>query len=260
MRNLPLGKVYQKLEPGPVVLLTTESGGRKNVMVMSWHMMVEFEPPLIACVVSDANYSHAALLKNGECVIAVPAVELAEKVVKIGNCSGRDVDKFPDFGLTPAPAQIVAAPLIAECAVNIECKVVDRRMVAKYNLFILEAVKAWSDPKQAKAKTLHHCGYGAFVVDGETIRLKSAKPRRDFQTASAISGTTSGTMRRALVASMISWTSTPGARSRSARPWSVGSITAMSVTIKVTRRVAVSGSVQVGTILGRPWRCAAWRR
>ena len=44
-------KVYQLLEPGPVVLLTTADKGRANVMTMSWHMMVEFEPPLVACVV-----------------------------------------------------------------------------------------------------------------------------------------------------------------------------------------------------------------
>ena len=55
MKNLPLSKVYQLLEPGPVVLLTTARKGRANVMTMSWHMMVEFEPPLIACVVSNAN-------------------------------------------------------------------------------------------------------------------------------------------------------------------------------------------------------------
>ncbi len=176
MRSLPLGKVYQKLEPGPVVLLATEIGGRGNVMVMSWHMMVEFEPPLIACIVSSANHSHAALRKTRECVIAIPGAELAEKVVRIGNCSGRDVDKFDTFGLTPKRAEMVVAPLIVECAVNIECRIVDTRMVAKYSLFILEAVKAWVDPKQAHAKTLHHQGYGAFVVDGETIRLKSKKP------------------------------------------------------------------------------------
>ena len=45
MKDLPLAKVYQLLEPGPVVLLATASGGRANVMTMSWHMMVEFEPP-----------------------------------------------------------------------------------------------------------------------------------------------------------------------------------------------------------------------
>jgi flavin reductase (DIM6/NTAB) family NADH-FMN oxidoreductase RutF len=175
MRNLPLGNVYQKLEPGPVVLLTTEVGGRKNVMAMSWHMMVEFEPPLIACIVSSVNYSHAALKKTRECVIAIPAAGLADKVVRIGNCSGRDVDKFAKVGLTPKRAKLVCAPLVGECAVNIECRVADTRMVGKYNLFILEAMKAWVDPKQALAKMLHHQGYGAFVGDGETIRLKSKK-------------------------------------------------------------------------------------
>ena len=61
MRDLPLSKVYQLLEPGPVVLLTTVRKGRANVMAMSWHMMVEFEPPLVACIVSNADYSYAAL-------------------------------------------------------------------------------------------------------------------------------------------------------------------------------------------------------
>ena len=61
MKNLPLAKVYQLLEPGPVVLLTTAQKGRADVMTMSWHMMVEFEPPLVACVVSSADYSFAAL-------------------------------------------------------------------------------------------------------------------------------------------------------------------------------------------------------
>lgn len=84
-RPLPLSKVYQLLEPGPVVLLTTARKGRPNVMTMSWHMMVEFEPPLVACVVSGNDYSFKALRATKECVIAVPARKLAAKVVKIGN-------------------------------------------------------------------------------------------------------------------------------------------------------------------------------
>jgi flavin reductase (DIM6/NTAB) family NADH-FMN oxidoreductase RutF len=173
MKEFPLSKVYQLLEPGPVVLLTTSRKGRANVMTMSWHMMVEFEPPLVACVVSDANYSFAALRAARECVIAIPAVKLGSKVVGIGNCSGREVDKFAAFHLTPAPAKTVAPPLIAECFANLECKVADTRMVSQYNLFILEVVKAWRDPAQKNPKTIHHHGYGTFVVDGRTIRLKS---------------------------------------------------------------------------------------
>ena len=79
MKNLPLSKVYQLLEPGPVVLLTTAQKGRANVMAMSWHMMVEFEPPLVACVVSTADYSFAALTATRECVIAIPARHLAPR-------------------------------------------------------------------------------------------------------------------------------------------------------------------------------------
>jgi len=175
MKDLPLSKVYQLLEPGPVVLLTTAHKGHANIMTMSWYMMVEFEPPLIACVVSNANYSFAALRATKECVIAIPALELAPKVVAIGNCSGRDVDKVKRFGLTPAPAKRVAPPLVAECFVKLECKVVDTRLVNEFNLFILEVLKAWTDPAQKHPRTIHHHGYGKFAVDGEMIKLKSRR-------------------------------------------------------------------------------------
>ena len=175
MKNLPLSKVYQLIEPGPVVLLTTTHKGRANVMTMSWHMMVDFTP-IIACIVSDRDHSFAAFRATKECVIAIPAVGLAEKVVAIGNCSGRDVDKFASFHLTPAKADRVTAPLIAECFANIECKVVDTRLVNNYGLFILEGLKAWVDPRQKNPKTIHHQGLGKFVVDGETIELKSKMP------------------------------------------------------------------------------------
>lgn len=173
MKALPLSEVYALLEPGPVVLLATARKGRPNVMTMSWHMMMEFEPPLIGCVCSGGNYSFEALNKTGECVIALPARKLASTAVKIGNCSGRDTDKFKAFGLTPVEASMVQAPLIKECFANLECKVADRRMTNRYNMFVLEVVQAWRDPKQKAAKTIHHHGFGKFVVDGPSITLKS---------------------------------------------------------------------------------------
>ncbi len=173
MVELPLSEVYQLLEPGPVVLLTTAQGGRTNVMTMSWHTMVEFEPPLVACVVSSEDYSFAALVAEHECVIAIPDVKLAPIVVKVGNSSGDAMDKFKKFGLTPRLAELVAPPLIAECFANFECRVVDTSLVDKYNLFVLEVVKAWTDPQQKRPKTIHHHGFGNFVVDGKTITLKS---------------------------------------------------------------------------------------
>jgi len=173
VKNFPLSKVYQLLEPGPVVLLTTAHKGHRNVMTMSWHMMVEFGPPLVACVVSDANFSFVALRATRECVIAIPRVKLAPIVVGIGNCSGRDVKKFEKFPLTPLPAKRVAAPLIAECFANLECRVIDTRLTKKFDLFVLEVLTAWSTLSYGAAKTIHHRGYGTFVVDGRTISLKS---------------------------------------------------------------------------------------
>jgi flavin reductase (DIM6/NTAB) family NADH-FMN oxidoreductase RutF len=174
MRNFPLSRVYQLLEPGPVVLLTTAHKGRANVMTMSWHMMVEFEPPLIACIVSSADYSFRALKVTRECVIAIPARRLAAKVVGIGNCSGREIDKFRRFALSKVTAQQVAAPLVAECFANLECRVVNMKFVRTYNLFILEAIKAWIFPKERNARIIHHQGEGRFVADGARFVLKSA--------------------------------------------------------------------------------------
>jgi len=169
----PLSEVYGLLEPGPVILLTTAGKARPNVMAQSWHTMMEFEPPLVGCIVSDRNYSFGLLEASGECIIAIPTVDLAEKVVGCGNCSGATTDKFATFGLTPLPAAEVAAPLVAECFANLECRVTDGSMAERYGLFVLEVVKAWIDPAVKNAETLHHRGRGRFMVAGKTITLDS---------------------------------------------------------------------------------------
>jgi flavin reductase (DIM6/NTAB) family NADH-FMN oxidoreductase RutF len=171
--GLPLSEVYQLLEPGPVVLLTTARKGQFNVMTMSWHTMLDFEPPILGCVVSNRDYSFNTLRTTKECVIAIPTIEIAAKVVRIGNTSGRDIDKFQTFKLTAVPALNVKAPLIAECFANLECRVVDSSMANKYNFFILEVVKAWIDPSVKNPKTIHHKGNGVFMVAGRTVKFLS---------------------------------------------------------------------------------------
>jgi flavin reductase (DIM6/NTAB) family NADH-FMN oxidoreductase RutF len=172
-RSFPLSRVYGLLEPGPVVLVTTASNGRANIMAMSWHTMIDFEPPIVGCVISDRNYTFGLLKATKECVINIPTVELAAAVIGCGNTSGRKVDKFSAFRLTPAPASRVGPPLIADCYANLECRLVDARMAARYNLFILKVLKAWIDPSWKSPRTLHHLGWGAFMVAGRTIRLPS---------------------------------------------------------------------------------------
>lgn len=172
-KSCPLSKVYGLLEPGPVVLVTTAHQGRRNIMTLSWHTMLEFEPPWVGCVVSDRNHSFELLKASKECVINIPTEELADKVVGCGNTSGAKTDKFKRFGLTPLPAKMVGAPLIQECYANLECRVVDTTMVSKYCLFVMEVVQAWIDPAVKDPRTLHHRGHGRFMVAGDTIKLKS---------------------------------------------------------------------------------------
>ncbi|MCE9506973.1 MAG: flavin reductase family protein [Alphaproteobacteria bacterium] len=172
-KSLPLSDVYRLLEPGPVVLITTADKGRADIMTQSWHTMIDFEPPLIGCVISNRNFSFGPLMKTKECTINIPTVELSSAVAGCGNTSGRDTDKFKRFHLTPVAASRVKAPLIDECYASLECRVIDAKMAGKYNLFILKVLKAWIDPAQKNPKTLHHRGNGKFMVAGKTVTLRS---------------------------------------------------------------------------------------
>lgn len=172
-KSLPLSEVYRLLEPGPVVLVVTADKNKNNAMAMSWHTMLEFEPPLIGCVISGNDHTFDILKKTKECVIAVPTLEIAKKVVKAGNTSGRDIDKFKEIGFTAVKASRVKAPLIKDCYANIECKVSDPSLVGKYNFFVLKAVKAWIDPKIKNPRTIHHLGKGYFMTTGKIVKIAS---------------------------------------------------------------------------------------
>jgi flavin reductase (DIM6/NTAB) family NADH-FMN oxidoreductase RutF len=135
--------------------------------------MLEFEPPLIGCVVSDRNHSYNLLKRSKECAINIPSADIAGKVVGCGNTTGAKTDKFKKFGLTRKAAAIVNAPLIDECFASLECRVVDTSMVSQYAFFVLEVLKAWADPRAKHPRTIHHRGRGSFMVAGETIKLRS---------------------------------------------------------------------------------------
>lgn len=170
---LPLSEVYCLLEPGPVVLLTTTLSGKANIMTMSWHTMMEFKPPKIGCVISDKDYTYNILQATNECVINIPTVEIAEKVVGCGNVSGKNIDKFKVFNFTPIDASLVKAPLINECYANLECIVINIELVPQYGFFVLEVVRAWITPSRKRPRTIHHLGRGRFMVAGRTIKLPS---------------------------------------------------------------------------------------
>jgi flavin reductase (DIM6/NTAB) family NADH-FMN oxidoreductase RutF len=168
----PLDKVHRLFEPGPVVLVSTSDGRRANLMTNGFNMPVRHSST-IALVVGPWDHSYRALRETGECVIGIPGRDLLETVVDIGNVSGADVDKWERYGLTPAPAETVRAPLVAECFANVECTVADDRLVDGYDLWLLRVERAWIDPDAPAGAEIHHRGDGTFSANGELIDLRA---------------------------------------------------------------------------------------
>ena len=171
MQTLPLGKAFTLIEPGPVVLVTTNDGHKDNVMAISWTMVLDFTAKF-AITTGAWNYSYAALTKTKECVIAIPTVDLLDVVVGVGTCSGKDIDKFAKFGLTPLKAKHVRAPLIAECFANIECRVAD--IVERHDIVVLEGLAAHIDGAREEKRLIHAIGDGTFVADGRHFDRREA--------------------------------------------------------------------------------------
>lgn len=138
-------------------------------MTISWTMVMDFTPR-IAIATGEWNYSFRSLKKTRECVIAIPAVDMLDKVVGIGTCSGEKTDKFAKFKLTQVPAKNVKAPLIKECLANIECRVVE--IISRHNIVVLEALAAYVDSSRQEKRTVHAVGDGTFIVDGRRLNRR----------------------------------------------------------------------------------------
>jgi len=171
MTPFPLSRAFTLIEPGPVVLVTTQDEGRANIMTISWSMVLDFQP-LFAIATGAWNHSYEALRRTRECVIAIPGADLLDTVVGIGTCSGSDTEKFSAFNLTPLPATRVAAPLIGECLANIECRVID--IIEAHNIVVLEGIAVHRNASRSEQRTLHAVGDGTFVADGDRFDRKKA--------------------------------------------------------------------------------------
>ena len=75
-QDFPVHQARRYLEPGPIVLVSSLSKGRTNIMTMGWHMVLEFSPSLVACLISRGNHSHRMIRDSGECVINLPTTKL----------------------------------------------------------------------------------------------------------------------------------------------------------------------------------------
>jgi len=167
--DFPVSQVRRYLEPGPIVLVSSKWAGKTNIMTLGWHTILEFSPSLVGLMISGGNHSFQMIRESGECVINLPPTALTDIVVRIGNTSGRKIDKFAEFGLTAEEASEVGAPLIGECHACFECRLYEDALVDRYNFFIFEVVKAHVAASPKHPETLHYTGDGVFMVSGKII-------------------------------------------------------------------------------------------
>ena len=145
--SVPLEQCYLLLNHGPVTLVTSADGERRNVMAAAWAMPLDLSPAKVLLVVDKATYTRELIEASGEFVLNLPVRAQAELVLAVGSRSGRDGDKLSALGIATFTARQVAAPLVAGCAAWLECRVIQEpRNEQCYDLFIAEVVAAHADP------------------------------------------------------------------------------------------------------------------
>lgn len=186
--SIPLEQAYKLLNHGPVTLVSSAHGGRRNVMAASWVMPLDFSPPKVAVVIDKGAYTRELVEASGELVLAVPARLMSAAVLAVGNCSGRDGDKFAALGLEGMSTAKVGAPLVAGCVGWLECRVIpEAHNQQTYDLFLAEVVAAWADERVFQdgrwifsddpddpLRTLHYVAGGQFFVTGQALEVSPA--------------------------------------------------------------------------------------
>lgn len=175
-----LEKVYLLLNHGPVTLVSSAHGGRRNVMAASWAMPLDFSPAKVAVVIDHNTFSRELIEASGEFALNIPCRPLADRVLAAGSCSGRDGDKFARCALEALPATCIAAPLVGGCVGWLECRVLpEPENQRRHDLFIAEVVAAHADPRvfangrwnfaDPALRTLHYTAGGQFYAIGESV-------------------------------------------------------------------------------------------
>lgn len=160
-------KVYRLINYGPVVLVSSAAGKKRNIATIAWSTPLSSEPVLIGVAIYKGHFSPRLIAKSKEFAVNVPPAGLLKKVKKCGSVHGNKIDKFDKFGLTPLRGKKVQAPLIAECYAHLECKVIKTVKTGDHFLYVGKVVAASVNKglltsgktvNVNKVKTLHHLG------------------------------------------------------------------------------------------------------
>lgn len=147
-------KPYRPVYPSPAALITcVDEAGHANIITLGEVFNISIRSPVIVGIaMRPATYTHGLISKTREYVVNLPSAEIVEQVDQCGSISGRyGVDKFDRFNLSPIPASVVKSPLIDECPVNIECKVIGIQTIGDHDLFLGEVVAVHVDDDKVDA-------------------------------------------------------------------------------------------------------------
>lgn len=134
------------LHPVPGVLVScTDGAGIDNIITISWIGIVNSLPPMLTMSIRKERFSHALLKKCGQFVVNLAGKSNLFALDYCGANSGRDVDKFHNLRLTKVHATKVAAPLIEECPINIECEVEQAIDLGSHEMFLSRIVAVHGD-------------------------------------------------------------------------------------------------------------------
>lgn len=166
------------LYPVPAVMVSVaEKEGKSNIITVAWAGTVCTNPPMLTISVRPERYSYHMIQETGEFVVNLTTEDLAFATDYCGVKSGRDTDKWRDMKLTREPASKVSVPLIKECPVNLECKVVRVDELGSHHMFLAEVVavdvdESYMDEKDTfhliNAKPLAYC-HGRYYGLGEML-------------------------------------------------------------------------------------------
>jgi flavin reductase (DIM6/NTAB) family NADH-FMN oxidoreductase RutF len=128
------------LYPVPVVLVTCGAGESANVFSVNRIASCNAEPPMICISVRPLRASHDLIDQLAEFVVNIPWPEMELVSDFVGTTTGRETDKWRETGLTRLPATKVRPALLAECPVNLECKVQQKLRLPSHTVFVAEVV------------------------------------------------------------------------------------------------------------------------
>lgn len=128
--------------PQPTTLVATVDGdGKTDLMTASWAGIVSKTPPTMAVSLNRGRQTYENIRQSGCFVVNLVPASLEVAADYCGLRSGRDADKAARAGLTLVPALQVAAPLVAESPLNVECRLAGEVELGDYRLMLGEILQ-----------------------------------------------------------------------------------------------------------------------